>query len=153
MKNYALYRSVTKGQPGAARAWAAARVAGRGFGAGRGSRVRAHDEERIVARNVRFSRQNRTFRATISLQRRRQPPPCPARSPAAPDARTRHPRPARRGAHHARAPSDPARSDGARFASSYTRRALNLPRQQTARAPRLKQLPPQRHPQQASRPG
>ena len=154
------YQRTTRGRKGMgrgagrrSRVRGRAQVAGSGPGSERGSRVRAHNEERIVARNVRFSRQNRTFRATISLQRRRQPPPCPARSPAAPDARTRHPRPARRGAHHARAPSDPARSDGARFASSYTRRALDLPRQQTARAPRLKQLPPQRHPQQASRPG
>ncbi len=136
---------------------------GMGRGAGRGCRVRAQvagSRPRVRARVAGPSARRRThcrpkrtvFAAKPYVSGDNIPAATPTAS-AAPDARTRHPRPARRGAHHARAPSDPARSDDARFASSYVRRALNLPRQQTARAPRLKQPPPQRHPQQASRPG
>ena len=83
-------------------------------------------------------------RAEAPVERQRERLACAL--PASPDRARARPQ-------HARAPADRAESDGARFAWSYVRRALKPPRQQTARASRLKQRPPQRHPQQASRPG
>ena len=94
------YQRTTRGRKGMGRgAGRRSRVRGRAQVAGSGPRVRARVAGPSAQRRTHCRPKRTVFAAKPYVSgdnipaAARQPPPCPARSPAAPDARTRHPRP------------------------------------------------------------